>query len=284
MWTPGGDFLVTWSHLQESVGHCKVLHVAKVLSSYMLNGLTFSTFTWHRGNSLILVRCPSLPSNPAWIESILQTPSNGIFFVTWYFLRLMCDNPFKKYPVLQSSLWSQDLGQLVIVKPHLTLHVWHLNGMALTLLPLYPYLRYFLIFMFVQINIYLFCRNANYCGSCTCQGFCQQITATWILAHVYISCSLICAEIFYLSLIITNFIIVSNKLMKVNVKAGSGGMEVRSLFKGLCIRLSTEVASPPLYPSFSSLFLANSIAWYNTHVHITWLCWLTHINTPHQLS
>ena len=69
---------------------------------------------------------------------------------------------------------------------NLTLHVWHLNGMALTLLLLYPYLGYFLIFTFVQINIYLFCRNANYCGSCMHQGFCRQITATWIFMFSYL--------------------------------------------------------------------------------------------------
>ena len=90
---------------------------AKVLSSYVLNGLTFSTFNRHRGNSFILVRRPSLPSIPAQIESMLQTPSNDIFFVARYFLKPMSNDPFKKYPVLQSSLWSQELGQLVIVNP-----------------------------------------------------------------------------------------------------------------------------------------------------------------------
>ena len=94
-----------------------MLHEAKVLSSYMLNGLTFSTFTRHRGNSFILVSRPSLPAIPAQIESILQTPSNDTFFVARYFLKPMSDDPFEKYPVLQSSLWSQNLGQLVIVKP-----------------------------------------------------------------------------------------------------------------------------------------------------------------------
>src|ERR1700678_1895008 len=84
----------------------------------MLNRLIFSTFTRHRGNSFILVHHLSLPSIPARIESMLQTPSNDIFFVTQYFLKPMSDNPFEKYPVLQSSLWSQDLGQLVIMRPH----------------------------------------------------------------------------------------------------------------------------------------------------------------------
>ena len=42
-----------------------ILCKAKVLSSYMMNGLTFSTFTQHQGNSFILVHHPSIPSIPA---------------------------------------------------------------------------------------------------------------------------------------------------------------------------------------------------------------------------
>jgi hypothetical protein len=111
---PAGLHKALKTHFQ---GSSSMPREAKVLSSYMLNGLTFSTFTRHRGNSFILVRRPSLPSTPARIESILQTPSNDIFFVTRFFSKLMSDDPFEKYPVLQSSLWSPDLGQLVIVKP-----------------------------------------------------------------------------------------------------------------------------------------------------------------------
>ena len=111
---PAGLYRALKTHFQ---GSSSMPRVAKVLSSFTLNGLTFSTFTRHRGNSFILVRRPSLPSIPARIESMLQTPSNDTFFVIRYFLKPMCDDPFEKYPVLQSSLWSQDLGQLAIVKP-----------------------------------------------------------------------------------------------------------------------------------------------------------------------
>ena len=111
---PAGLYKALKTHFQ---GSNSVPREAKVLSSYMLNGLTFSTFTRHRGNSFILVHRLSLSSIPARIESILQTPSNDTFFATRYFFKPTCDDPFEKYPVLQSSLWSQDLGQLVIVKP-----------------------------------------------------------------------------------------------------------------------------------------------------------------------
>jgi hypothetical protein len=141
---------------------------ARVLSSYILNGLTFSTFTRHKGNSFILVRRPFLPSIPARIESMLQTPSNDTFFVIRYFLKRMSCNPFEEYPVLQSSLWSQELGQLVIVKPqdvesHFACLAFKWNGTdSLAVISLS---RVFPLFTFVQIYAYLSRRNANYYGS-----------------------------------------------------------------------------------------------------------------------
>lgn len=90
---------------------------AKALHCYTLNRLKFSTFTRHKGNSFVLVRRPSLPSLPAQIDSILQISAKEIYFVVRFFLRTTLEDPFERYPVLQMSLWSQDLGQLVIVKP-----------------------------------------------------------------------------------------------------------------------------------------------------------------------
>ena len=68
-------------------------------------------------NSFVLVRRPSLPSVPAQIDSILQIPGKETYFVVLFFLKTMLNNPFQQHPVLQVSLWSQNLGQLVIVKP-----------------------------------------------------------------------------------------------------------------------------------------------------------------------
>ena len=59
---PAGLYKALKTHFQ---GSSSMPREAKVLSSYVLNGLTFSTFTRHKGNSFILVRCPSLPSIPA---------------------------------------------------------------------------------------------------------------------------------------------------------------------------------------------------------------------------
>jgi hypothetical protein len=111
---PEGPYKALQIHFQ---GASSTPREAKVLSSYSLNGLTFSTFARHRGNSFVLIRRPSFPSLPAQIESMLQISANEIYFVVRYFLKPVSDDPFDKYPVLQSSLWSQDLGQLVVVKP-----------------------------------------------------------------------------------------------------------------------------------------------------------------------
>ena len=92
---------------------------AKVMTFYTMNGLTFSSFTRHRGNSSILVRPsrPFLPSVPAQIESIIQISSTEILFIVKFFLKTTSSDPFEKYPTLQTSLWSRNLGQLVAVKP-----------------------------------------------------------------------------------------------------------------------------------------------------------------------
>ena len=93
---------------------------ARTLHYHTLNHLMFSTFTQHRGNSFVLVCRPSLPSVPAQIDSILQIHGKGFqgtYFVVRFFLKTMLDDPFQQHPVLQASLWSQNLGQLVIVKP-----------------------------------------------------------------------------------------------------------------------------------------------------------------------
>ena len=65
----------------------------------------------------MLVCCSSLPSIPAQIDSILQIPTKEIYFVIQLFLKTTLEDPFQQHPVLQMSLWSQKLGQLVIVKP-----------------------------------------------------------------------------------------------------------------------------------------------------------------------
>lgn len=92
-------------------------HEAKILTCYTLNHLTFSTFTRHKGNSLVLVRRPSAPSVPARLESIIQVSTGETYFVVRFFLKTISEDPFQKYPLLQSSLWSQQVGQLVIIKP-----------------------------------------------------------------------------------------------------------------------------------------------------------------------
>ena len=109
-----GPYKALWTYFQGAKG---IPREARTLKCYTLNHLTFSTFTQHRGNSFVLVRRSSLPSIPAQIESILQIPTKETYFVVRYFLKTMLEDPFHQYPVLQMSLWSQNLGQPVIVNP-----------------------------------------------------------------------------------------------------------------------------------------------------------------------
>ena len=99
-----GPYKALLTHFQGAKG---TLREARTLHCYTLNHLMFSTFTCHRGNSFVLVHRPSLPSIPAQIDSILQVPTNGTYFVIRFFLKTLLEDLFQQYPVLQMSLWSQ---------------------------------------------------------------------------------------------------------------------------------------------------------------------------------
>ena len=91
----------------------------KILSLHTMNGVTFSTYTRHKGNSLILVRQSSLQSEsvPACIETMIQTSKKEILYVVRFFLRLESGDVFAKYPVLKITTWSKNWGQLVVIHP-----------------------------------------------------------------------------------------------------------------------------------------------------------------------
>ena len=59
---------------------------AKIVSLHTVNGLTFSTYTHHKGNSFILIHQSSLQSIPAHIKTMIQISKNEILFVVQYFL------------------------------------------------------------------------------------------------------------------------------------------------------------------------------------------------------
>ena len=89
----------------------------KILSLHTVNGITFSTYTRHKGNSLIFVRRSSLQSVPACIETMIQTSKKEILYVVRFFLQLESGDVFAKYPVLKITTWSKNLGQLVVIHP-----------------------------------------------------------------------------------------------------------------------------------------------------------------------
>jgi hypothetical protein len=101
--------------LQTYFGGKEAPKSAKIVSLHRLNGLTFSTYTRHKGNSFILIRQSSLHSIPARIENIIQISKNEILYVVRYFLQSASGDVFAKYPDLKITTWSKNCGQLVVV-------------------------------------------------------------------------------------------------------------------------------------------------------------------------
>ncbi|KAF9471200.1 hypothetical protein BDN70DRAFT_939116 [Pholiota conissans] len=97
------------------IGVGKIPNVEKIMSSYTATGLTFSSSTKHAGNSLVLLHSPSQGSSvPAQIENIIQVSSTEVLFAVRYFLKTTADDPFKQYPIIQASLWSEHRRSLAI--------------------------------------------------------------------------------------------------------------------------------------------------------------------------
>ena len=87
----------------------------KIISLNTVNGLTFSTYTRHKGNSLILIYQSSLQSIPVRIETMIQIFKDKILYVVQYFLQSESVDVFAKYPTLKITTQSKNCGQLVVV-------------------------------------------------------------------------------------------------------------------------------------------------------------------------
>ena len=96
-------------------GKGKAPRTAKIVSLHTVNGVTFSTYTRHKGNSLILIRQSSLQSIPARIETMIQISKDEILYVVRYFLQSESVDVFAKYPTLKITTRSKNCGQLVVV-------------------------------------------------------------------------------------------------------------------------------------------------------------------------
>jgi len=93
---------------------------AKSLSYFTINTRTFSIMSRHKGNSSVLIRQAAdskAESLPGHIEEIIQTSPIDVLFAVRFYKKRVARDPFPQYPVLRSSMWHLDLGQLVIVRP-----------------------------------------------------------------------------------------------------------------------------------------------------------------------
>ena len=115
-------------------------------------------------SSQISIWCFILP-NIYDSDSIHQISTGETYFLVQFFLKSISEDPFEKYPVLQSSLLSQDLGQLVVVKPEdVESHFaglsfeWHgANCLAVISLS-----QVFIVVFLPCLDTYLSYRNINF--------------------------------------------------------------------------------------------------------------------------
>lgn len=114
------------SYLSESLKDCILKHLgylptsASTLSLLTVAGITYSVASKHSGNSCILLNLPSKTTSvPAQIEHIVQFASNNdisgvnTLVAVRRFKRLNNQSdPFSIYPLLQTQIWSRELGTL----------------------------------------------------------------------------------------------------------------------------------------------------------------------------
>lgn len=114
------------SHLPDSLKDCfrkrfgSLPTSASTLSQLTIAGITYSVASKHIGNSCILLRSPSTDIFlPARIEYIVQFVSeNDISSITTlvavqqFKRRDTRSDPFASYPLLQTQMWSPELGTL----------------------------------------------------------------------------------------------------------------------------------------------------------------------------
>jgi hypothetical protein len=90
---------------------------ASILSQLTVTGITYSIFSKHSGNSCILLGSASQVM-PAQIEHIVQFVSKDdissvkTFVAVRRFKRHDTQDPFSVYPLLQTQIWSLELGAL----------------------------------------------------------------------------------------------------------------------------------------------------------------------------
>jgi hypothetical protein len=113
------------NYLPESLKDCIQKHLgylptsASILSQLTVAGITYSVASKHTGNSCILLDSPKTVFLPSRIEHIIQLVSNNdissvntLVAIRRFKRRNNQSDPFSKYPLLRTQIWSRELGAL----------------------------------------------------------------------------------------------------------------------------------------------------------------------------
>lgn len=114
----GTSFISEPSHkaLRTYFGSSLTPRTAKTMTTFTMRGLTYSTFSRHKGNSSVIVKNTLSQSLvPAQIEDIIQTSNDDVLFAIRHYRHQCAGGPFDNWPLLQTSLWDLEMGSLVVV-------------------------------------------------------------------------------------------------------------------------------------------------------------------------
>jgi hypothetical protein len=95
-------------------------HKAHLLSHLTKHGVTYTIWSQHAGNSCVLVGSEGgTVAAPARIEHIVQLPApeeiSTFIGIRRYKSITLSEDPFLSFPVLQTRIWSAQLGNLEII-------------------------------------------------------------------------------------------------------------------------------------------------------------------------
>ena len=96
-------------------GHRRLKDQATFANHIVLEGLNYSTTSCHSGNANVFIREDGQSDiHAAKIAHILHFEQHSVILVRPHLpVPIMLDNPFHEYPVLQGSIWSCEVGELL---------------------------------------------------------------------------------------------------------------------------------------------------------------------------
>ena len=109
----------TWSVLKRDLGFRASVRRATYLAQSTIRGITYSKLSKHAGNANILVKIKENQLlRPTKIMEILRIEQEIVMLVQYHLEPPpQAQNPFRDYPIFQTSIWDINLSQLFAIRP-----------------------------------------------------------------------------------------------------------------------------------------------------------------------